>query len=160
VAKVEKREKTGVKEVLALVLVMGSFLVLRGEVVCRYFWGFSIEWSDEVSRLLLIWMTFAGIALAIREHKEIFVTTIRLKLSDEGKRKWFTFLNLLGIAFNGFLLFYGLKMVFFSWTIQTETLELPYSLFYLSLPIGAAGAIFFLIRRILRGERGPEVSSG
>lgn len=148
------------KEILAMLLVLGSFAVLMGEVFCRYLWGFSIEWADEVSRLLLVWITFAGIALAIREHREIFVTTIRLRLSEAAKRKWFAFLNLLALAFNLFLLIFGLQMVFFAWTIQTESLGLPYSFFYLSLPVGSAGSIYYFIRRIRRAERGPEVSSG
>jgi TRAP-type C4-dicarboxylate transport system permease small subunit len=156
----KEEEKNGMKEILAMLLVLGSFAVLMGEVFCRYLWGFSIEWADEVSRLLLVWITFGGIALAIREHREIFVTTIRLRLSEAAKRKWFAFLNLLGLAFNLFLLTFGLQMVFFAWTIQTESLGLPYSFFYLSLPVGSAGAIYYFIRRIRRGERGPEVSSG
>ena len=59
--------KTGLKEWYALVLVMASFGVLMAEVLLRYMIGASMEWTDEISRLLLVWMTFTGIGLVILE---------------------------------------------------------------------------------------------
>ena len=141
-------KKTSAKELYALLLVMASFLALILEVISRYILGSSIEWSDEIARLLLIWMTFTGIGLAILERKEIFVQTIRQKLSEKANKNLRISLDLLAIAFNLFLLIFGLQMTHFSWGMKSESLALPFSFFYAAIPAGSIIALFFLVKRI------------
>ncbi len=147
-------KKAGMKEYYALVLVISSFLVLILEVISRYILGSSLEWSDEIARLLLIWMTFSGMGLAILEKREIFVRTFRGRMSARGRRVWQFSLELLALGFNVFLLFFGLQMAHFSWAMKTESLELPFGIFYASIPAGAVVSIVYLVYRLRRP--GPE----
>ena len=146
--------KTGLKEWYALVLVMASFGVLMAEVLLRYLIGSSMEWTDEISRLLLVWMTFTGIGLVILERKEIFARVFTQKLSPRTKNIWSLFIDLLVFGFNIFLVFFGLQMTHFSWDMKSESLELPFSFFYFSIPLGAILAAFYLAKRIRRGWAG------
>ncbi len=143
-----KRPNSGLKEYFALILVMASFLILIAEVLLRYVIGSSMEWTDEISRLLLVWMTFTGIGLVILERKEIFAQVFTQKLSPRAKKTWSWFIDLLVLAFNIFLIIFGLQMTHFSWDIKTESLELPFSFFYISIPFGAIPAVYYLIRRL------------
>jgi TRAP-type transport system small permease protein len=143
--------KPGMKEYYALVLVMASFGVLIFEVFLRYVVGSSMEWTDEISRLLLIWMTFTGIGLVILERKEIFAQVFTQKLSPRARKKWSRFIDLLVLAFNIFLVIFGVQMTHFSWDIKTESMELPFSYFYVSIPIGAALAVYYLGKRVRSG---------
>jgi TRAP-type C4-dicarboxylate transport system permease small subunit len=145
------RPKPGLKEYYSLALVMASFLVLMLEVVLRYGIGTSLEWTDEISRLLLVWITFTGIGLVILERKEIFAQVFTQKLSARAKQTWSAFIDFLVLAFNLFLIAFGLQMTHFAWDLKTESLELPFSYFYFSIPLGAAVAIFCLVKRIKAG---------
>ncbi len=147
-------KKIGVKEYYSIILVIASFLVLILEVISRYLLGSSLEWSDEIARLLLIWMTFTGMGLAILERKEIFVRTFRGRFSAKGRRLWQASLELLALGFNVFLLLFGLYMTRFSWGMRTESLELPFGIFYASIPAGALVSIVYLISRLRKP--GPE----
>jgi TRAP-type C4-dicarboxylate transport system permease small subunit len=140
--------RPGLKEYYALILVMASFGVLIAEVFLRYVAGSSMEWTDEISRLLLVWMTFTGIGLVILERKEIFAQVFTQWLSPQAKKNWSRFLDLLVLVFNIFLVIFGLQMTHFSWDIKTESLELPFSYFYVSIPLGAILAVYYLIRRL------------
>jgi TRAP-type C4-dicarboxylate transport system permease small subunit len=140
----------------ALLVILASFLVLLLEVVSRYVFGSSLEWSDEIARILLVWITFTGAGMAIRERREIFVQTFRRKLSAKGKKYSQVFLDLLVLAFNLFLLFFGLRMIQFSWDIQTESLEIPFSFFYAAIPLGSVLSLFFLAKRLRDTLRGPQ----
>ena len=82
----KKGPNSGLKEYYALILVMASFLILIAEVFLRYVIGSSMEWTDEISRLLLVWMTFTGIGLVILERKEIFAQVFTQKLSPQAKK--------------------------------------------------------------------------
>ena len=152
------KKRNGFKEYYALLLVMGSFLILIVEVVFRYILGSSMEWTDEVSRILLVWMTFSGMAWVIRDRKEIICEAFGGKLPVRVQRYWALGVDILVAAFNLFLLVYGIKMTRFSWDIHTESLELPFSLFYVSIPIGSLLSAWMLWKRIKKnvgdgGER-------
>lgn len=139
--------RPGVKEYYALLLVMASFAVLLLEVFLRYVVGSSLEWTDEISRLLLVWMTFTGIGLVILERKEIFAQVFTQWLSPQAKKNWSRFVDLLVLAFNIFLVLFGVQMTHFSWDIQTESMGFPFSYFYVAIPFGAILAVYYLIRR-------------
>jgi TRAP-type transport system small permease protein len=146
--------KPGMKEYYALLLVIASFGVLIAEVFLRYVIGSSMEWTDEISRLLLVWMTFTGVGLVILERKEIFAQVFSQKLSSQAKKNWSRFIDLLVLAFNIFLVIFGLQMTHFSWDIKTESLELPFSYFYVSIPLGAILAVYYLARRFRNEQTG------
>lgn len=148
-------KKMSTKDLYALLVIMASFLVLILEVFSRYVFHSSLEWSDEIARLLLIWITFTGMGMAILEKKEIFVRTFRQKLSPKVKDLWHLSLNLLGMAFNIFLILFGLQMTQFSWGMQTESLELPFSFFYAAIPAGSIISLFYLSQRIREICRKP-----
>ena len=148
------KPKTGWKEYFALLLVMASFVVIMAEVVIRYVFGSSLEWTDEISRLLLVWMTFTGIGLVILERKEIFAQVFSQKVSARAKNLWSFFIDLLVFAFNLFLIIYGIQMTHFSWDMRSESLELPFSFFYVSIPLGALLAVFYLGQRIRKNWAG------
>jgi len=140
--------KPGMKEYYALLLVIASFGVLITEVFLRYVIGSSMEWTDEISRLLLVWMTFTGVGLVILERKEIFAQVFTQRFSPQARKNWARFIDLLALVFNIFLVIFGLQMTHFSWDIKTESLELPFSYFYVSIPLGAILAVYYLIRRL------------
>jgi len=140
--------RPGLKEYYALILVMASFGVLIAEVFLRYVAGSSMEWTDEISRLLLVWMTFTGFGLVILERKEIIAQVFTQWLSPQAKKNWSRSMDLLVLVFNIFLVIFGLQMTHFSWDIKTESLELPFSYFYVSIPLGAILAVYYLIRRL------------
>lgn len=127
---------------------MASFLILLAEVVARYILGSSMEWTDEFSRFLLVWMTFTGIGFVVLEKKEIFVQVFRPKLSEKGRRLWSLFIDSLTLLFNLLLIGYGISMTRFAWDIKTESLEWPFSYFYAAIPLGAVLALYFLGKRI------------
>ena len=51
---------------LALVLATMS-MVVAANVFCRFVLGFSLYWGDEAAQSLLVWLTFLGAAIAVRE---------------------------------------------------------------------------------------------
>ena len=97
------KTRSGLKEYYAIVMVAGSFLILIAEVVFRYLLGGSLEWTDEISRILLVWMTFTGMGFVIRDKKEIVCEAFGQKLPKRVQRYWSLGLDILGAAFILFL---------------------------------------------------------
>ena len=73
------------KFVIALCLAVMVVLVF-GNVVLRYGFNSGITISEELSRWLLVWLTFLGAIVAVREHAHLGVDTLVRKLRPAGKR--------------------------------------------------------------------------
>ena len=73
------------KAAIALCLAVMVVLVF-GNVVLRYAFNTGITLSEEVSRLLFVWLTFLGAIVAMREHGHLGVDTLVKRLPAAGKK--------------------------------------------------------------------------
>jgi TRAP-type C4-dicarboxylate transport system permease small subunit len=73
------------KGVIVLCLAVMVVLVF-GNVVLRYGFNSGITVSEEMSRWLLVWLTFLGAIVAVREHAHLGVDTLVRMLPPTGKR--------------------------------------------------------------------------
>ena len=74
---------------VAIIAFQAALLILS--VFFRYALNSPIVWSDEIVRYSLVWMTFAGAALATRDDKHILVDVIDTILPEKGRKitNWF-----------------------------------------------------------------------
>src|SRR5690606_3491469 len=62
----------------ALVLLLAAMsLIVFANVTLRYLTNFSITWSEEVARYLMIWMTFLGAGLTLRYGGHVAITNLQ-----------------------------------------------------------------------------------
>src|SRR5262252_4540972 len=73
------------KCVIAACLAVMVVLVF-GNVVLRYVFNSGITVSEELSRWLMVWLTFLGAIVALREHQHLGVDTLVRILPPLGKR--------------------------------------------------------------------------
>jgi len=82
-----------VSSVAALFLGAVIVVVLIG-VVARYILHVSLPWSEEVARLLLVWLTFMGAAAATYKRTNIRVDTIYARIPEGRLRFGFEVLSI------------------------------------------------------------------
>ncbi len=61
-------------------------VLVFGNVVLRYGFNSGITISEELSRWLLVWLTFLGAIVAVREHAHLGVDSLVRMLPPAGKR--------------------------------------------------------------------------
>ena len=72
---------------LAIVACLAIMVVLVfGNVVLRYALNMGITVSEELSRLLFVWLTFLGAIVAFREHGHLGVDMVVSRLPTIGKK--------------------------------------------------------------------------
>lgn len=70
-----------------LVLCLAAMVVLVfGNVVLRYAFNSGITVSEELSRLLFVWMTFLGAIIGLRERAHLGVDALVRRLPPRGRR--------------------------------------------------------------------------
>jgi len=72
---------------ISIVIALGLMVVLVfGNVVLRYGFNLGITISEELSRMLFVWLTFVSALLALHERTHLGMDTFVSKLPPTGKR--------------------------------------------------------------------------
>lgn len=81
---------------VAIVLFLALMVVLVfGNVVLRYGFNKGITISEEMSRMLFVWLTFTSAIVAMREHAHLGMDTVLKHLSPAGKKVCFVLSHIL-----------------------------------------------------------------
>ena len=134
-----------------LILMLGAMsVIVFANVVLRYSTSYSIEWSEEVARHLLIWMTFLGCGPVLRYGGHIAVENLQDVLPRPAAILLRTIVAALMMLLFVLLIYFGLQYVDRTQYQQTPVTQISFSYIYLALPIGAALTIIHFLF-ILRG---------
>ena len=101
----------GVLKVLIGICLAVMVVLVFGNVFLRYGFNSGITISEELSRWLLVWLTFLGAIVALREHAHLGVDTLVRALPPAGKRLCFVISYALMLYADWLLLFGSWKQV-------------------------------------------------
>ena len=73
-------------QVITVVCLASMVVLVLSNVVLRYVFNSGISVSEELSRWLMVWLTFLGAIVALREHSHLGVDTLVRALPPMGKR--------------------------------------------------------------------------
>lgn len=129
-----------------LILILGAMsVIVFANVVLRYSTSYSIEWSEEVARHLMIWLTFLGCGPVLRYGGHIAVENLQDMLPRGAAIALRGVVALLMMSLFGLLLYFGLQYVERTQYQTTAVTQIPFSYIYLALPIGAVLTIAHLL---------------
>jgi len=144
---------------LGVVLGVMSIVIIV-QVLSRYIFGFPLPWSEELARYLMAYSIFVGAALALRHQQLIAVEFISERLSFGPRRILKIVINLIGILLFAILFIQGLAMMEKVSAQLSAAMQIPMSIPYASIPIGAIlltiNAIAVIIELVLSKEKVKE----
>lgn len=119
-----------------IVMIASMALVVGSNVALRYLTNHSLPWADEVARYLMIWMTFIGAGLALRNGAHVAITNLQDSLPKPAQKLLRAAIILLLLAFFTFMVQvswqYATRMQF----QKTPALQLPFLYIYAAMPVG------------------------
>lgn len=121
----------------ALMLAFGMGLMFY-QVLSRYFFGFSIFWTEEIVRYLVIWSNFIGASLIVKSNEHISVTFFVDKLNANRRHVIDQAMNLMCVLYSLMLLFTGISLVqdaFLAGSVSDTRLETAMWIPYLIMPL-------------------------
>jgi TRAP-type transport system small permease protein len=123
------------------------------QVVTRYLFGYTAEWSEELARFLFVWVVFLGSALIMGESGHLAVEFVPKYLKSQNKaagKALDVFILLSSYLFVLLLIFQGAKMASVMTFQISPGLQLSMSVVYVVIPLGSALMLLHLIRDTLR----------
>lgn len=114
-------------------------LVTFAAVVMRYTTGSGIDWAQELTIYLFIWMAKFGAAYGVRTGIHIGVDFVVNWVRPSIRRKMIMTALALGMIFTGAIAFFGVRWVIFIHGTGQESpdLEMPMWIVYLAIPLGS-----------------------
>ena len=129
---------------VVIIILAAMALMVFTNVALRFLTDESILWVEEVSRYLMIWLTFLGAGLVMRYGGHIGIDTLQDSFPRHAVLvRWIVVLLLLG--FFGFMVWIGSRYAMLTWGQTTPVLQIPVGIVYLAMPVGFGLLIVHLL---------------
>jgi TRAP-type C4-dicarboxylate transport system permease small subunit len=129
------------------IAVITALIALFFNVVLRYGFNYSLAWSEELVREVIIYTTFIGCSVAVKGRSLIKVDAT-VQLLPRLKAPLTFFSNFCVLIFAGFMIYYGWLMAVLQVESHQKTiiLEIPLVYLYAVLPLMGILMIFRIIQ--------------
>lgn len=120
-------------------------VVIGWNVGLRWLTTHSLPWADEVARYTMIWLTFLGAGLALRQGAHVAISNLQEALPDRAALalRWVILLALL--AFCAFMVWVGIDYMNRMAVQKSAALRLPMKWVYAAMPCGFALLVVHLL---------------
>jgi len=141
-----------IENTIAVVSMTTVSLLVFGNVISRYGFSYTPIWSEELSRFLVVWSIFIGVAIGVRKNQHIGVDAIirflphKLKLASE------VLLNLIGVVVIGILVYNSFEFIQHTREFEqlSPAMRIPMYIPYIAMPVGLSLSIVHFIHNIIK----------
>ena len=119
-------------------------LMVFVNVALRFLTDHSILWVEEVSRYLMIWLTFLGSGIVLRYGAHVGIDTLQDRFPRHARVIRILVFVLLLIFF-ATMVWLGARYATLTWGQTTPVLGIPIGIVYLAMPVGFALLIVHLL---------------
>ncbi len=125
-----------------VVLVLIVFIV-SAQVISRTMLGGSIRWSEEVARLLMVWMAFISMAIGIQKGLHVSIELFYNMFPKPFQLFVDKLAHLLITVCGGVMIYYGLVLIESTSKSTLSATQWPASTLYLMIPVSGIFIIYF-----------------
>jgi len=136
--------------VICLIVVLVSIFA---QVFCRFLLGFSLIWSEEIGRYLLIWISFLGLGVLVKRKEMMSIRMVVDRLPTKLAIPAEIFADLCSVFFMLIVFLYGFRLVKDTMRQLTIVTEFPMGLVYMAIPMGAGFYIFHVVSGYIKKSR-------
>lgn len=108
----------------ALFVLFAAMLILvNAQIVCRFVLAVGVPWTEEVSRLVFVWLAYLGAAVGLREGGMIVIDTLPEMLGEHGRRVLAVPAGVISLAVIVFLFAASIPLVLSVWPTTLATVD-------------------------------------
>jgi TRAP-type C4-dicarboxylate transport system permease small subunit len=137
---VSRAANRAAEHLMAALLALMAILV-GVQVAGRFLFHYSIPWSDELTRFLLVWVSFLGVSAAARRGAHPGIDMLVRALPPRWQRVAGRLALLLAFAFLALVLLAGGELVVRTWAQRSPSLGWRMSWPHLAVPLSALLAL-------------------
>lgn len=127
--------------VIALTMLAAMVIIIIVQVFSRQLFSYTPSWSEELSKLLFVWVSFLGIAYGFSARLHIALGLIVDRFSDTVQAIFDYFSKILIVLLSVAMIYYGLRFTILMGNSTMPGTGLPSSFLYAAIPVSG----FFLL---------------
>jgi TRAP-type transport system small permease protein len=144
-----ERAVKGVIRWLIIVLMLVMTVTVSLQIVFRYVFNASLDWSEEIARFSFVWVSFFGASALMRVREHINVTVFVDNFPPRLQALAIFLANICGLICVYFFLVGGLALTYNEWRQLAPTTQIHMGWVYVAIPISAGlMGIWMLIQTI------------
>lgn len=133
--------------ILVIVMVAGCFW----QIFTRFILKNPSQWTEELLRYALIWLTMLGVPYAYGKEQHIAIGFITDTFTKKGTLKDKIFIEILILFLSVFVMVAGGTMVAINAVGQTSpAMHLPMQFYYIGVPICGVLMIIYSVQRLIK----------
>jgi TRAP-type C4-dicarboxylate transport system permease small subunit len=141
-----------VVSVLLVIMVVVVFL----QVIFRFVIHASLPWSEELSRYILVWLSFLGAAIGVRRGAHIGVEVVVSFLPKLLKKLAALFVDCASIVFFALMIFYGHRILAVVGRQLSPAMEWSMAVPYSAICAGGSLMLLYALEHALGVVAGDE----
>jgi TRAP-type C4-dicarboxylate transport system permease small subunit len=127
----------------AMAACLAAMTLLVGvQIAGRFVFSYSIFWSDEITRFLLIWISFLGMSAGVRRGTHPRIDSVVRTLPPRASQAILSLAIGCSLLFFAVMVGYGSLLALRTWAQRSPSLGLRMGIPYLAVP--ASGALMLL----------------
>lgn len=133
---------------ISMFFIAALSIMLFVEVLSRYVFYTSVGWISEISGFMFVWFIYLSISYITGQNTHIRVQVLDFLLPPKWIQRVDLCMNVLWLAFNGLMTFYGIQLVLsvvrypFRSTILDISMAVPYAI--IPIAFGLMSARLFI----------------
>lgn len=137
---------------LSVVCMVLILLLVVGQVVMRYIFDSPLTWSEELAVYAMVYLTFIGGIMAMRDKEHIDVNIVYEFLPERGRKIFRAFSRLITAIFLVVVIYYGFELTMENFTVASVATKIPMAYIYGIIPVCALGMLYYNLKMLLKGE--------
>ena len=114
-------------------------------MVSRYIFEQPLTWTEELGRYTFVWVSFLGMAVAIKHGSHIALDIMVKKFKGTTRKCLILINNFLVSTFSIFLIYSGFKLFQLGMRQDSPSIGLPMEVVYIVIPISGMLLFYFVI---------------
>lgn len=132
-------------------LMAAITVIIFAQVFGRYVLFYSLPWSEEMARYMMVWISALGAAVALRKGAHVGLDILVQRLPSPARMVVELLALLFALALTGVLAWFGFKLASFNMMQQSAAMRLPMGYPYAAVPTAAVLMVLILVEKI--GEK-------
>lgn len=139
-----------IDQYISAVLFIIIMFLLFLQVVSRYVFHHSFTWTEELSIILFVWMTYLGVFSAVTYRKNLRIDALLNVLPFKAKKTLLIISDIVFIVFNIYLIFPFLELIQSIGSSKTPILGIPKAFSYWLIPFILVVSVVKLLADIVK----------
>jgi C4-dicarboxylate transporter DctQ subunit len=125
-----------IEEWTLFIIVITALLSLFANVVLRYGFNYTLAWSEELVRIVIIYSTFVGASVAVKQRAMIRIDAV-VQIFPKLKSGLTFYTSILMLVFAWMMVYYGYQMTHLQLVTHQKTIimQIPLVIVYAIMPV-------------------------